>query len=521
MQKRLFNIAGPCNSNDHYMIDAMRRLGDETLLMIDRREFFLIHAARQTGKTTFLLDLANHINNAGKYYAVYCSLENAESLTEPEKGITAIINVIQTELMDKHIANAYLFTKGWNTDDPFNAILQCFRAFCAIIDKPLVLLFDEADCLSGRTLISFLRQLRNGYVTRSMYPFIHSLALVGMRNIRDYKAEYRNPEQSLGSASPFNIVSAYMTLRNFTHSEIGELYAQHTADTGQKFFDDAVSLVWEQTQGQPWLVNAIAREITMNINPDPENAVNTEMVSEAIQKITLRRDTHFDSMMARLSEDRVRRIIEPIIIGKEAAISRFSDDYSYVKDIGLIRDDRGKKEPANPIYGELIIRTLNQDAQDEIEQGDYIETVSKYIQNDIIDIDGLLCDFQIFWRENGDIWQKKYDYQEAAPHLVLQAFLQRIINGGGQIVREMAAATGRIDLCAIYKDRKYPIELKIRRAEKTYAEGVAQTARYMDTLGCGRGWLVIFDQRGDTPWSERLFQKSETVDDKTITVFGC
>jgi len=155
-----------------------------------------------------------------------------------------------------------------------------------------------------------------------------------MRNIRDYRDEYRNPEQTLGSASPFNITAATMTLKNFTQSEVEELYSQYTKETGQNFDQAAVCLSWEQTQGQPWLVNAIAREIVMTEGDSGESIGNIS-VSTAIQILVRRRDTHFDSLMARLHEERVRRVIEPIIIGKEAAIDLFSDDYSYVKDLGL------------------------------------------------------------------------------------------------------------------------------------------------------------------------------------------
>lgn len=203
------------------------------------------------------------------------------------------------------------------------------------------------------------------------------------------------------------------------------------------------------------------------------------------------------------------------------ALIRNSDDYSYVKDMGLIRDDRGRSEPANPIYGEIIVRTLNRDTQAEIGLSGDPYPPPRYLKEDRVDMNALLCDFQAFWRENESIWRKKYDYQEAAPQLILQAFLQRIVNGGGQIMREMAAGTGRTDICVEYNGRRYPIELKIRRDDSTYAKGVAQTAVYMDRLGCSEGWLVLFDQAADKPWEEKLYVINERAGDKTVTVYGC
>ena len=520
--ERYFNIAGPCNPREHYMIGAMRRIGNDVFSLIARRQYYVIHAARQSGKTTLLLELTRIINEEGKYYALYCSLENAQAAPKAEDGIPAIISTVQNALKWQTMPNWRSFKEDISGQDPFNMLQDAFSGYCGGLDKPLVLFFDEADCLSSQTLITFLRQLRNGYVNRDNIPFIHSLALVGMRNIRDYRDEYRLPEQTLGSASPFNIVKEYMSLRNFTKDEITELYRQHTSDTGQVFEEGAVELSWEETQGQPWLVNAIACEIVEKITgDDPGKTITADMVSTAIQTIILRRDTHFDSLMARLREKRVRRVIEPILIGEMGDIVFDSDDYGYVKDLGLIRDDKGGVEPANPIYAEIMVRTLNAGIQAEMELRGYSYKMPRYLKDNKIDIDYLLSDFQVFWRENSGIWKEKFDYKKAAPQLILQAFFQKVLNGGGQIIREMAAASGRVDLCVIYLGKKYPIELKIRYDEKTYAEGLEQTLAYMGALGCAKGWLVVFDHRKTPAWEEKLFVRKEDACGKTVMIYGC
>jgi hypothetical protein len=135
-------------------------------------------------------------------------------------------------------------------------------------------------------------------------------------------------------------------------------------------------------------------------------------------------------------------------------------------------------------------------------------------------MDFLMRDFQQFWRENSEIWLGRFDYSEAAPHLIMMAFLQRVINGGGQLIREMAAGRGRLDLCVMYGDEKYPIELKLWRGEKTRAQGVEQTLRYMDVYGAREGWLAIFNRDTDASWDEKIYMEKETVDGKTVTVVG-
>jgi hypothetical protein len=516
---KYFNIAGPCNSTEHYMINAATRLkGVEQL--IDMKQYFVIHAARQSGKTTYLKDLTDRINATGKYYTLYCTLEGMQGITDSEKGIPEIVRILKTFLKYSTLPHKQEFALDADYEDYTNVLRVSLTDYCMLLDKPLVIFFDEVDCLSEGTLITFLRQLRSGYNERSTTPFVHSVALVGMRNIRDYKAKVRPDNQSLGSASPFNIVTKTYTLQNFTKDEITQLYRQHTDETGQIFEEDAIALVWEQTQGQPWLVNAIANQVIVEmLESDYSKPITAELVSQAIQTIILRRDAHIDSLLERLKEERVRKVIEPIILGDDF-FGRLSDDFLYVRDLGLITEVQGRVMPANPIYGEVIARTLSYDTQQMLLQHPNTHSMPRYLKDGRIDMDCLMRDFQQFWRENSDIWVEKYEYREAAPHLILMAFLQRVVNGGGQIIREMAAGTKRLDICLIYENRKYPIELKIRYGEKYIEEGLTQTAQYMDAYGCSEGWLAIFDRRDGLKWEDKIYLKKETVDGKTITIVG-
>jgi len=516
---RYFNIAGPCKREKHYMIDASSRLhGVEQL--IDMEQYFVIHAARQSGKTTYLQDLTRRLNEGGKYYVLYCSLEKMQIVGNEEKGIPEIVKKIRNLLRFSDIPHKETFAENADYEN-FTSVLNTeLVLLCMKLDKPLVILFDEVDCLTEGTLISFMRQLRNGYNDRSFIPFVHSVALVGMRNIRDYKAKIRPESESLGSASPFNIVTESMSLKNFTKEEITTLYRQHTDESGQIFEQEAIDLVFEQTQGQPWLVNAIAREVIVKIlQSDYTRPVTASLVEEAIQTIILRRDTHIDSLLERLKEERVRKFIEPVIMGGYQPMDRLSDDYQYVCDLGLIKEE-GKIMPSNPIYGEVIARMLSLNFQNDFCTEKYPYQIPRYLSNGRLDMDYLMRDFQQFWRENSAIWETKYQYKEAAPHLILMAFLQRIINGGGHIIREMAAGKGRTDLCLVHDHQKYPIELKIRYSEKSVAEGIDQTMRYMDTFGCSEGWLAIFDRRPKISWSKKIFFKKETKDGKTVSIIG-
>jgi AAA+ ATPase superfamily predicted ATPase len=108
MQKRIFNTTGLCFPDKHYMVDALRGIGSQILELIHNEQYFVIHAPRQTGKTTLLHSLARKINNEGKYTAIVCSLERAgyRSITNEEANrvmISAVhihaMNFLQKEEM--------------------------------------------------------------------------------------------------------------------------------------------------------------------------------------------------------------------------------------------------------------------------------------------------------------------------------------------------------------------------------------------------------------------------------------
>jgi hypothetical protein len=522
VSKRIFNVAGPCIPGEHYMLEAGARCR-EMMGLIDGKQFFVLHAARQTGKTTLLNELEQELNAGDRYHALYCSLESVQPFPEPERGIPAVVRAIRQAIGYHPVLDRHGFACEQSLEDISTVVGQGFAQLAAVLDRPLVVLFDEADCLANGTLIAFLRQLRNGYVNRIRTPFIHSLALVGMRNIRDYKAKLRDDSDTLGSASPFNIVKAALTLRCFTRGEVAELYGQHTADTGQVFAEAAIDRVHYWTEGQPWLVNAIACEVVEKICRDPAIEVTEAMVDQAAHTIIMRRDTHIDSLLERLKESRVRRVIEPIILGEGGEVQRLSDDYEFVHDLGLIKEERGEVSPANPMYAEVIGRVLSYDAQQNMLAGEIGRDAPAYVGTDgRFDMRAMLTEFQQFWRENSESWRDRFDYREAAPHLILMGYLQRVLNGGGRVVREMAAGSGRLDLCVEYEGNRYPIELKIRRNEKTIPDGLRQLGRYLDTLGEPEGWLIIFDQRPERSWDEKLSWRTESGNaGKTIHIVGC
>ena len=520
--KKRFNIAGPCLADRHYMLPALGRL-PELVGFVEGGEYFVVHAARQSGKTTAMLALVDEINARGEMNALYFTVESAQPYANPDEGIPVAVRSMASDLLsDERFGAIIPVDATGEVDGAWSRQIGVERFFMHLSkesQKPLAIFIDEIDALSDGTLIAFLRQLRSGYVKRARIPFPASVALVGMRNIRDYKAQVRPESHTLGSASPFNIVSEALTLRNFTEEEVRQLYAQHTEATGQIFMPEAVAEAYRLTSGQPWLVNALARECVEKIHCHRyDEPITLDDIGTAKETIIMARGTHVDSLMERLKEERVRRVVEPVILGNENGVPRNDDDCRYVLDMGLLNENEHHAlVPANPMYTEILLRYLSQDEQ-ELFKGRY-QTPFWLCPDGSLDMPALMAEFQKFWRENSESSHEVYGYKEAMPYLVMCAFLQRVVNGGGRIIREMALGSKRLDLCVEYKTFRYAVELKMKR-HYSREKSLAQFADYLDHLGLAEGWMPVFDEDKSKRWDEKLYLRDEMAGGKTIHVVG-
>lgn len=496
------------------MLSPLARL-PELEQIIEQRGYFVIHAPRQTGKTTAMLALAQQLTASGRYTAILFSVEVGAAFPhDPGVAEKAILDAWKDD------ATFWLPTElhppPWPASEPGRQIGAALSAWAQQSPRPLVVLIDEIDALQGETLISVLRQLRNGYPKRPQ-RFPHSLALIGVRDVRDYKVASGGSDR-LNTASPFNIKIKSLTLRNFTAAEVKQLYTQHTLETGQVFTPDAMERAFTLTQGQPWLVNALAKEIVEELVINPAQTITSEQIEIAKEILIKRRDTHLDSLVQLLQNDRVKAILEPMLAGKEPG-NIPDDDRQFLVDLGLIvRHPDGGLIPANPIYREILPRILASNAQDSMPRiaPSWLTPMGE------LDSEQLLQAFIDFWKRHGQPLLNSVSYHEIAPHLVMMAFLHRVVNGGGTLEREYAIGTDRMDLCLHYGDVTLGIELKVWRQGRPdpLKVGLKQLDRYLAGLGLNTGWLVIFDQRlGLPPISERTTtQAAKTPGNRLVTV---
>ncbi|HRI63561.1 MAG TPA: AAA-like domain-containing protein [Polyangium sp.] len=512
-----FNTAGPCIRGEHYMLPPERRLSD-AMELIEEHKFFTLTAGRQTGKTTSLMWLEEHYNQTGQWRALWVDIQTAREEPDPAKAFRTVLGKL-----DKTCARTHPDINRPDIEDllrdPKSAFGEYLACLAAQDQRPWVFLFDEVDGLVGESMVSFLTQLRDGYVDRAKRPFPASVVLVGQRQVRDYslREEERRILSWLGTTSPFNITAEGLTIVPFKEAEVGELLLQHTTQTGQVFQPEAIAKIYDLGQGHPWLTNAMADQIVRRDVKDRSVSVTEAHVEAAKETIILERRTHIDSLIARLREDRVRRIIDPMMAGQQTGLDVLDDDFAYVRGLGLVRLHKGMYEIANPIYREVIPRALNYDRQMQI----WTEPAWYVRPDGLLDMGKLMNDWQTFWRKDGHLAARGFGYRESGPHLMLMAFLQRIINGGGRIEREYGLGRGALDLAIHWNDRCYAIEVILRRDAESEADGIAQLSGYLDKLGLAEGWLVIFDRRKKLDWKDKIFQREAEFEGKCIHVIGC
>ena len=537
-----FNNAGPSVATMHFMIDPLVRIDVENIeSLVEDHRYFVLHAPRQTGKTTCLLALMHHFNAQGRYRALYVNIEGAQAARgNVEEGVagmcSAFIRTAALYLKDQTIGDWYR-TEGrqLTATDQISSLLAHWSAHDPQqpdAPRPTVLFLDEVDALVGDTLISLLRQIRAGYAQRPG-AFPQSIILCGVRDVRDYRIHTAHQEIITGG-SAFNIKAESLRLGNFNREETLVLWQQHEAETGQAIDPAIWPELWADTEGQPWLVNALGYECTWRDKPARDRAtpITLERYKAARERLIYSRTTHLDALSDKLNEPRVARIVADVLASQDGGDLEQRlpiDDVQYVEDLGLIHA-RPQVRIANRIYREVIPRELTWTTQIRIthDQAWYLTPERR------LDVPKLLAAFQQFFREHADAWIEGFTFKEAGPQLLMQAFLQRIVNGGGRIGREYGLGRKRTDLYIEWpvseeqgffgEVQRIVLELKLWKKgslDAVLAEGQPQTVGYARQCGADEAHLIVFDRRPNAaPWDERIWQRPTEQDGWALGLWG-
>ncbi len=511
---RGFNTDGLCLPELHYMINPLKRI-PVVGKFITNEIYFAIQAPRLSGKTTYLYSLARKLNDLDRHIALVVSFERAGGrYTTPEEADKILLDGL-------YMSATRQLRREYHPPNPrhheFNGIADYLKQWCRRQSKPVVLLIDDIDALEGDVFFSVLSQLREGFQGRpAHYPA--SIILAGLRDVREYSDNIRSADHAVGTGgSPFNLKNDSLLLKYFSREEVDDFLEQHTEETGQVFPAEVKGEIHRLTGGQPWLVNALVKlMLTRLLRGDVSLPITMEVLRQARREFILRRDSRLDSLVDRLKERRVKRIVQAIVNGDSLPLELLEDDLVYVRHLGIV----GRTNPpafANPLFAEIIPRAMAYSIQSSLPAE--IRAVKFLDDSGQLDMDLLLHEFQQFYRNNGERWVGRYEYNESVQQLMLMSFLQRVTDFGGDLTREMAVGNCRLDLLVEFKNRRFALEFKVLLDKYAVEEGKENLVRYLDCLGFRKGYLVLFDPE-DKPWEDRLYFKDVSFKGKTITMVG-
>ena len=490
--KRYFEKSGVVDPKASYYVplENVTNMDNQDLkTMVDLGRYFSIFAPRQSGKTTFFEGFCSELEKDPAYISILLSFQDYKGL-DRSKFYSLIQEGISEQLLQRlaevrcdslDAVRTLLSTQNITDHISFRKLFQALNR--TIKAKKIVIFIDEFDGIPLHELENFLTTLRELYqkYKKRTDKALYSVGLVGIRNIT---------KLIVGGVSPFNIADQ-VSFPPFSLKNVHNLYGQYTDETNQPFIEGAVEKVFEETAGQPWLVNRLGTILTVNVHPDTTAPITKEDVEKAIKFLLKERNSHFDNLLEKAKRHK-ETFVEIVFDGVD--YNPDDEDQSWLEQYGLIKEENEKARVANPIYKRRFLKAFFQesDASADISYKGY------YMADGFLDMAAIISDFEEYIIRIGvnAFYAKKKPYEKTGQFL-LTAWLYQFVEGGkGELRYEMPTGLGRMDILLTYRGRKYIIETKINRTNinATIERAVEQICgKYLLTEKAMEGYVVVFD----------------------------
>jgi len=491
-QKRYFEKSGVVDPGASYYVplENVTNMDNQDIkTMVDLGRYFSIFAPRQSGKTTFFEGFCHELEKDTSYVAILLSFQRYKNL-DKQRFYQLIQKDLYNQLMNRLNAvncrklgaiSAYLDSHSLTDHISFS---ELFEELNQIVEfKKIVIFIDEFDGIPIDELENFLTTLRELYqrYKKQTDKALYSVGLVGIRNIT---------KLIVGGVSPFNIADQ-VKLPPFILKNVRDLYSQYTEETNQPFTEDAVKKVFDETAGQPWLVNRLGTILTVNIKPETADPITAEDVEKAIDILLYEENSHFDNITEKAKQ--YKETFIDIVFNSVEYIPGDDEQYLLLTH-GLIKAKGKDVRVSNPIYQKRFTRTFFR------ESGAIVDvSVKGYFRPDgLLNMEAILSDFEEYIMQIGvnAFYASQKPYEKTGQFL-LTAWLYQFVEGGkGDLRLEAPSGLGRMDILLIYHGHKYIIETKINRSslDKTVEKAINQLCgKYLLTEQVDEGYVVVFD----------------------------
>ena len=497
---RRFGTQGPVNPEQHYIVARTEELA-EFIKRVKEGRYIVIFAPRQTGKTTFFYAAMDILAaEEPTYLPIHLDFEAYKNLT-PADFYSNLTEDIREEIENIYHKRGEApsdalrdFLENINLTDNVS-MLRGFRTLEKVLENHKVVMFvDEFDGIPAAVVSNFLYALRRIYTSRTVPRCPHSFSIVGVRSIAQLNYDH--------SVSPFNIHDDFAVL-NFTLAQVQELLGQYTAEVGQVFDPEVIEAIHKQTGGQPFLVNRFAQILTEDMDIPKTETLTMLHFSDALIQLLDENNTNLTHLTTNIRRNpRAESLLMQIMLHDEGVHFNLRNELiNELATYGILARGADRMcKIANPIYLYCILQTfkpivngLERDYFPEDTDGSQYLTSAGQIQ-----MERLLDNFRDFIARAGfRILQVPETPQEFIGQHLLFAYLDQFVTSvNGAMYMEVPTGRGRMDLIVLHNQRKYVVETKIWRSERSYAQGKQQLAAYLATEGLTEGSYVVFDHRG-------------------------
>jgi len=345
---RSFEDAGVVDPAESYYIkreNITNSKNQDMKTMVDKGRYFSIFAPRQSGKTTFFKEFCKELEKDPTYIAIPLTFQKLSKYDSVEfyqyfqknfyENLIERLKIINCPQLDE--VQNYLKKHEINNNLTFSYLFEDLNKL--IKRKKIVLFIDEFEGMPLSELSPFLMALRDLYQDyKGMSDkALYSVGLVGVRNIAQLSVE---------GTSPFNIAD-HVEIPAFTLKNIQNLYAQYTNETNQAFTEEAAQKIFEETAGQPWLVNRLGNIVTTKVKPKTVEPITIEDAQKAIDILLKEKNNHFDNLYAKilLYKETFNKILD-----NEVKYIPYENSQSWLLQYGLIKEENDKAVISNPIY---------------------------------------------------------------------------------------------------------------------------------------------------------------------------
>lgn len=487
----------------HYMVDLRSRL-EEIKSLIHRGSYVVINRARQYGKTTTLQALCEYLK--GEYNIIsldFQALSHTDFESEP-----AFISAFCSEVLMKSADFARIPEDVQEQLQAFvekpvamRFLFHCLSRFCAISEKPVILMIDEVDNASNnQVFLDFLAQLRQYYLNRRKQATFQSVILAGVYDIRNLKRKIR-PDSEHQRNSPWNIAENFKVDMSFQTSEIAVMLEEYEKDhaAGMNVMEMA-QRIYDYTSGYPFLVSRLCQIIDEDImesehDPDKSAAWTKEGFLEAVKMLLKEKNTLFDSLADKLYEyPELKKVLYSILFcGEEISYNTDERAIDIASMFGFLKEKEGKAVISNRIFE---TRLYNLFLSSEELRGEEIclksqQDKNQFISNGTLDMERILARFAVHFNDLYGKGTERFVEEDGRKYFLL--YLRPIINGvGNYYVEAQTRSRERTDIIVDYRGEQFIIEMKIWRGNAYHERGEEQLSGYLDQYHLKKGYMLSF-----------------------------